>query len=129
MHCHAGYNILIKHMSSLKPNRSNRAQLVIAGILSVIAQGLLILPASLRNYLSILDWESVAIGAALFAVTTIWIVFTIRSLNAGWRGNAHFILNQSIIVIGIFLLSGSSDSITRFGGFILTSLITLSATF
>ena len=124
MHCHAGYNILIKHMSSLKPNRSNRAQLVIAGILSVIAQGLLILPASLRNYLSILDWESVAIGAALFAVTTIWIVFTIRSLNAGWRGNAHFILNQSIIVIGIFLLSGSSDSITRFGGFILTSLIT-----
>jgi hypothetical protein len=69
----------------------------------MVAQGLLILPASLISYLPLPHWGSVTIGVALFAVATIWIVSTIRSLNAGWRGNAHFILNQAIIVIGIFL--------------------------
>jgi putative nucleotidyltransferase with HDIG domain len=109
-------------MSSLKPKRSHKIQLVVSGILSIVAQGLLILPATLNSYLP--DWGSVTLGVALFAVATIWIVSIIRTLNAGWRGNAHFILNQAIIVIGIFLLSDSSGSITRLGGFLLTSLIT-----
>ena len=111
-------------MPFLKQNLSHQIQLVVAGVLSIIAQGLLILPASLKSYLPVPDWGSVTIGVALFAIATIWIVSTIRSLNAGWRGNAHFILNQAIIVIGIFLIADSSGSLMRLGGFILTSLIT-----
>lgn len=111
-------------MSSLKPKRSHQIQLIAAGVISVVAQGLLILPSSLVPGLSIPDWGSVTVGVALFAVATIWIVSIIRSLDAGWRGNAHFILNQAIIVLGMFLLSDSSDSFTRLGGFVLTSLIT-----
>jgi putative nucleotidyltransferase with HDIG domain len=99
-------------------------QLIAAGALSIVAQGFLILSADLKPYLPFPDWGTVSIGVALFAIATIWIVSTIRLLNAGWRGNAHFILNQAIIVIGIFLLSDSSASLTRLGGFVLTSLIT-----
>lgn len=113
-----------KTMSSQLSKRSNQIQIVIAGIVAVVAQGFLILPSSLNRYVPLPTWGSVTVGVALFAVATIWTVSTIRSLNAGWRGNAHFILNQAIIVIGIFLLSDSSDSLTRLGGFLLTSLIT-----
>lgn len=112
-------------MPSLKkPKRSHQIQLIAAGVISVAAQGLLILPSSLIPGLPLPDWGSVAVGVTLFAVATIWIVSVIRSLDAGWRGNAHFILNQAIIVLGMFLLSDSSDSFTRLGGFVLTSLIT-----
>lgn len=109
-------------MSFFKSNRSPQIQIIAAGIVSILAQGLLILPVSGIANLS--DWESVTIGVALFAVATIWTVYIIRVLNTGWRGNAHFILNQAIIVIGFFLLADSSDSFTRLGGFLLTSLIT-----
>ena len=111
-------------MPSLKPKRSHQIQLIAAGVLSIVAQGLLILPSSLVPGFSMPDWGSVTVGVALFAVATIWIVSIIRSLDAGWRGNAHFILNQAIIVLGMFLLSDSSNSFTRLGGFVLTSLIT-----
>lgn len=104
--------------------RSNKIQIGIAGVLSVFAQGFLLLTANLMTNISFLQWGSLAIGAALFAIATIWIVSNIRALKTGWRGNAHFILNQAVIVIGIFLLSETSDSNTRLGGFILTSLIT-----
>jgi putative nucleotidyltransferase with HDIG domain len=103
--------------------RSNKIQIGIAGVLSILAQGLLLLTANLTTHISFLQWGSLAIGAALFAIATIWIVSNIRALKTGWRGNAHFILNQAVIVIGIFLLSETSDSSTRLGGFILTSLI------
>lgn len=111
-------------MSSVEPKRYQTIQLVVTGALSILAQGLLILPPNLKSHLPVPDWGSVTIGVTLFAVATIWIVSTIRSLNVGWRGNAHFILNQAIIVIGIFLLADSSGSLTRLGGFLLTSLIT-----
>jgi putative nucleotidyltransferase with HDIG domain len=109
-------------MSLIKPKRSHQIQIVAAGVVSILAQGLLILPVSGIANLS--GWESVTVGVALFAVATIWTVYVIRLLNTGWRGNAHFILNQAIIVIGFFLLADSSDSFTRLGGFLLTSLIT-----
>ena len=111
-------------MTIIKPKQSHQIQIVVAGVFSMVAQGLLILPASLIPRLSLPDWGSVTVGVTLFAVATIWTVSAIRLLNTGWRGNAHFILNQAIIVIGIFLLSDTSDSLTRVGGFILTSLIT-----
>ncbi len=114
------YNI----MASQNVSRAHQAQLVIAGIVSMIGQSLLILPASLFHRAPLPDWGSIAAGAALFAAATIWTVSVIRLLNIGWRGNAHFILNQAIIVIGIFLLSTESDSFLRGGGFLLTSLIT-----
>ncbi|MFZ5882607.1 MAG: HD domain-containing phosphohydrolase [Chloroflexota bacterium] len=113
-----------KMMASSNLDRSSQIQLTAAGILSILAQSLLILPASLMPRSPLPEWGGIAIGATLFAAATIWTVSVIRLLNAGWRGNAHFILNQAIIVIGILLLSDSSDSFVRGGGFLLTSLIT-----
>jgi putative nucleotidyltransferase with HDIG domain len=111
-------------MSTVKSTRINKIQIVIAGVLSILAQGLLLLPSSYTARLPLPDWGSITAGAALFAIATIWIASNIRSLRTGWRGNAHFILNQAVIVIGIFLLSDSSASGARLGGFVLTSLIT-----
>jgi putative nucleotidyltransferase with HDIG domain len=112
------------NMSAIQPSRSHKAQIILAGIASILAQGLLLLPSTLTSYLPLPHWGSIAAGTSLFAIATIWVVSIIRSLRTGWRGNAHFILNQAIIVSGIFLLLDTSDSAARLGGFVLTSLIT-----
>ena len=111
-------------MPTVKSTRTNKIQIVIAGVFSILAQGLLLLPPSYTARLPLPDWGTIATGVTLFAIATIWIVSNIRSLKTGWRGNAHFILNQAVIVIGIFLLLDSSVSGARLGGFVLTSLIT-----
>ena len=111
-------------MSTVKSTKFTNVQIVIAGLLSILAQGLLLLPSRYTARLQLPDWGSITAGATLFAIATIWIASNIRSLRTGWRGNAHFILNQAVIVIGIFLLLDSSVSGARLGGFVLTSLIT-----
>ena len=116
--------IFKSNMQSQIQKRSHQVNIIIAGVLAIIAQGFLILPAQSAFFFSLPDWGSVTIGVLLFAAATIWTLSAIRPLNAGWRGNAHFILNQAIIVIGIFLISDSSDSLTRLSGFALTGLIT-----
>lgn len=112
-------------MSSVNSTRTNKMQIVIAGMLSFLAQGLLLLPADLTPRFIPPDWGRFVLGVGMFAVATIWTISKIRLLKTGWRGNAHFILNQAVIVIGIFLLSDSSSSDERIGGVILTSLITI----
>ncbi|HKJ37926.1 MAG TPA: HD domain-containing phosphohydrolase [Anaerolineales bacterium] len=111
-------------MSIANSTRSNNIQIVIAGILSVLAQGLLLLPADLTARIPLPHWGSLSVGITIFAISTIWIVINIRVLKTGWRGNAHFILNQAVIVTGILILMDSSASDARLGGFVLTSLIT-----
>lgn len=111
-------------MSTVKSTRTNKVQIVIAGVFSVLSQGLLLLPENLTTRIPLPHWGGLAAGAVVFAISTIWIVSNIRVLKTGWRGNAHFILNQAVILIGILLLFGSSASSARLGGFILTSLIT-----
>jgi len=105
-------------------SQKNKLKISIAGVVSIFAQVLLLAPENFILQLSIPDWERLVSGAILFTVTTFWVVLLIRNLKTGWRGNAHFILNQAIVVIGIFLLMGTSASTVRLGGFILTSLNT-----
>jgi hypothetical protein len=111
-------------MLTVNSTRSNKIQIILAGVLSVIAQGLLLLPINQTSPTPLPYWGCLATGVILFTIATIWIVTNIRVLRTGWRGNAHFILNQAVIVIGILLISDPSASISRLGGFILTSLIT-----
>ncbi len=111
-------------MSTPNPVRSNKTQIIIAGAFSILAQGLILLPAQMMPPIPLPAWGILTAGVTLFAIATIWVIANIRALKTGWRGNAHFILNQAVIVIGIFLLSNSSASDARLGGFILTSLIT-----
>ena len=111
-------------MSLVNSTRSNKIQIVTAGVFSILAQGLLLLPANLTARIPLPHWGSFMVGVIMFAISTIWIVSNIRVLKTGWRGNAHFILNQAVIVIGILLLLDSSASNARWGGFALTSLIT-----
>ncbi|HAV78849.1 MAG TPA: hypothetical protein DCX53_15975 [Anaerolineae bacterium] len=102
----------------------NKIQIIIAGILSVLAQSLLLLPAHLTARIQLLHWGSLSMGVGLFSITTIWILSNTQALRTGWRGNAHFILNQAVIVSGIFIFSDSTDSGARLGGLFLTSLVT-----
>lgn len=108
----------------MNSNRSQNTQIVIAGIVSILAQGMLLLPMNLMPQIFQPYWKSLTLGVLLFTIATFWIVSNIRVLKTGWRGNAHFILNQAVIVFGIFLILDSSASLSRLGGFILTSLIT-----
>ena len=111
-------------MQTVNPTRSKNIQIIIAGVLSIFAQGLLLLPINMIFHLPMPDWGGLVAGTTLFAIATIWIVSNIRALKTGWRGNAHFILNQAVIVVGILILMDTSASVARVGGYILTSLIT-----
>ena len=111
-------------MQTVNPTHSKNIQIIIAGVLSIFAQGLLLLPINMIIHPLMPDWGGLVAGTTLFAIATIWIVSNIRALKTGWRGNAHFILNQAVIVVGILILMDTSASGARVGGYILTSLIT-----
>jgi hypothetical protein len=94
-------------MSTVISNRSQKTQIVIAGTVSILAQGMLLLPINIMPQLFLPYWRSLILGVVLFTIATFWIVSNIRVLKTGWRGNAHFILNQAVIVIvGVIALAG-----------------------
>lgn len=111
-------------MPSAKFTKSQIIQLAIAGLLSILAQVCLLLPKVSREFFQFPEWGSPAAGAILFVSATIWIITILRSQKTGWRGNAHFLFNQTTIVIGVYLLENTFASNIQIGGFLLTSLFT-----
>lgn len=111
-------------MQPSNPIRLYKLQLVTAGLLSLLAQGNWFIPALLDSYLRLPSWGNIAIGAFLFVLAILWLVSIIRSQKIGLRANAHFLFIQTVTVIGIYFLTGDSDSRAREAGYIFTSLIT-----
>ncbi|NJC95924.1 MAG: hypothetical protein FIB03_06235, partial [Anaerolineae bacterium] len=97
---------------------------VIAGILSLLAQGLLFLPAIPAPYIQLSELGITIIGATLFVLAILWLILILRAQKIGLRANAHFLFIQTVSVIGIYSLLDTSASYAREGGFLFTGLIT-----
>ena len=117
-------------MPSLLPIK---ARLITAGFLSLLAQGILLTPASLDLFLQFIPWGNVAIGATLFLLSMGLYISGIRSISTknsiGWHSNGILLFIQALSVIGIFFISGSNASGAGGARFLLTSLITLLTTY
>src|SRR5215216_6961838 len=79
-------------MNRMPLSLSKKIHLSTAGIIFILAQGILLIPSRLHFILQFFpSWGSVAIGAALFAISILSFFTAIRSIAAkdtsGWRAN------------------------------------------
>jgi putative nucleotidyltransferase with HDIG domain len=112
-------------MLSLTSMRSYKIQLFSAGILSLLAQGILLISIPLSSYIPLTEWEDTAIGTALFVIATFWNISIARSSKTTWNMNILLLLTQVLVVVGAFLLVDESAARARETGFLLTSLVTI----
>lgn len=121
-------------MNNMPLSLSRKIYLSTAGILSVLAQGILLIPSRLDIILQYLPpWGSIAIGAALFAVSMLSFFNVIRSITTrdtfGWRANEILLAIQTLTVIGLIFILQHAVSPRREAGFLLSSVITALATY
>src|SRR5687768_6488293 len=121
-------------MNRMPLSLSKKIHLTAAGIISVLAQGILLIPARFEFILQYLPgWGSVAIGAALFAVSMLSFFNVIRSITTrdtfGWRANDTLLAIQTLTVIGLIFILQHAVSPRREAGFLLSSTITALATY
>lgn len=121
-------------MNRLPLSLSNKIHIITAGIISVLAQGILLIPSRLEFILQYLpSWGGVAVGTALFAISILSFFTAIRSITAqdtsGWRANETFLAIQILTATGLILLLGDSPSLNREAGFLLGGVITTLATY
>jgi putative nucleotidyltransferase with HDIG domain len=108
--------------------------LIAAGVLSLLAQGIMLIPTSLGFLLpSFIPWGSVAIGAAFFVFSMILFIVIISRQFAKkrleWRANGVLLLTQALTAIGIYLLLDGFAPRERGAGFLLSSLVTVLTTY
>ena len=83
-------------MNRIPLSLSKKIHIITAGIISLLAQGILLIPSRLEFILGYLpSWGGVAIGAALFAISILSFFTAIRSITAKdtsrWRANEAFL--------------------------------------
>ncbi|HLO31624.1 MAG TPA: HD domain-containing phosphohydrolase [Anaerolineales bacterium] len=106
-----------------------------AGTLSLIAQGFLLIPAILgfSSQPPGSVWRSIAIGAALFAVSIFLFIvsfsFQFAKHRREWRANGVLLATQVLTAVGIYFLLDGVGSDERGTGFLLSGLITALTTY
>ena len=107
---------------------------IAAGTLSLIAQGILLIPTTLGIFLRYLSrGGSLAIGAGLFAISVFLFIFVMSSQFTEhpreWRANGLLLTTQVFTVIGIYCLSGGFASSERGAGFLFSGFVTILTTY
>jgi putative nucleotidyltransferase with HDIG domain len=114
---------------------SKKFVLIATGILSLIAQSILIIPTTLGFFLPSLNrtWGSFAIGAILFVFSMVLFAGIILARFARnrleGRANLRLLLTQAFTVIGIYLLVDGLALREQETGFLLSSLVTILTTY
>jgi putative nucleotidyltransferase with HDIG domain len=121
-------------MNRMPLSLSKKIHIITAGIISLLAQGILLIPSRLEFILHYLpSWGGVAIGAALFAISILSFFTAIRSISAKdpsrWRANETFLAIQILAAIGLIFILQHAVSPRREAGFLLSSVITILATY
>ena len=112
----------------------NKLYLIIAGVVSLLAQGILLSPTRLEFFAQYFPvWGSVAVGATLFALSMFIFISVIRALSrknsVGWRSNGILLAIQGLSAVGIFFILGSNASREGEAGFLLSGMITALTTY
>ncbi len=123
--------MLLNTMSRLS---FKKTLLLTAGILSLLAQGMLLLPKVLDATLqSFLPWGSIAIGAAFFGFSIFMFIVLISRQVAKkrleWRANSILLLTQALTAIGIYFLLDGFVPAERGAAFLLSGLVTVLTTY
>ena len=113
---------------------SHKAQLILALLLSLLAQGFLFAPESLGFFLQFMaPWGRVTIGAALLLFSLYFYISSIRAIAmnyiVGWHSNGLLLFIQLFSVIGIVFIFRNDGSRAGAAGFLFTSLITALTTY
>ena len=121
-------------MNSISSRSSNKFHIMTAGVISILAQAVLLTPTRLEIFLQYLPaWGSVILGAALFMLSMFLFIAAIRSIatrnSTRWRVNGILLAIQVLTALGIFFLPGNSASRVREAGFILSGMITALTTY
>src|SRR6266508_4458534 len=116
-------------MNHMPLSLSKKIHISTAGIISILAQGILLIPSRLEFILQYLPpWGGVAIGAALFAISILSFFTAIRSIitkdTSGWYAIETFLAIQILTAIGLILLLEDFAFPLREAGFLLSSVIT-----
>jgi len=104
---------------------SAKTRLIITGTISVLAQGILLIPDRfhfLQKYLP--AWGNNALGAALFILSIFTFITIIRSQPRGQIARRIFIAIQALTVTGLYFLLDDSTSSGHDAGFFLSSVVT-----
>src|SRR5215216_2476508 len=108
--------------------------LIAAGLMSLLAQSILLTPKSLGFVLhSFFPQGNVAIGVAFFVFSMIFFIVIISRQFANkrlrWRANGVLLLTQALTAIGIYLLLDGFPPRDRGAGFLFSSLVTILTTY
>lgn len=109
--------ILLFHMS-------RRSLLIIGGILSLVAQGIMFAPARFAFLTGILSVPNPSFfGILLFLLTAVFFFLIIQYRPSGARTDWFVFAMQAVTVVGIFVLMDGFTSPAE-AGFLLTALVT-----
>jgi hypothetical protein len=116
-------------MNHMSLSSSKKIRLITAGILSLLAQGIFLIPSRMEFVLPYFPrWGSVAIGVALFAISLLFFFNVIRSVNLEsafrWGTNETLLAIQAVMSLGLILLLESSTLRLREAGYLLSTVIT-----
>lgn len=108
--------------------------LIAAGILSLISQGVLLIPTTLGFFLPFFNQgdRSYAIGAGLFAFSMVLFAVSISTQlgsHLEWRRNVILLLTQGLTLVGMYLLVDGLGTREQETGFLLSSLVTIMTTY
>jgi putative nucleotidyltransferase with HDIG domain len=114
---------------------SRKIILVATGMLSLIAQSILLIPTTLGFFFPFLNHPSrdFAVGTVLFAFSILLFTRVISTQFANkrlaWRTNMKLLLTQALTVIGIYILVDGLAPREQETGFLLSTLITILTTY
>jgi putative nucleotidyltransferase with HDIG domain len=113
---------------------SKKIHLSTTGVISLLAQGLLLVPSRFEFLLKYLPaWASVAIGPTLLAISTLSFFAAIRSRTpkdtSGRRAIETLLAMQILTASGLILVLKDSVLSIREAGFVLSSFVTALATY
>ena len=116
-------------MNSYPSPPYHQARFIIAGIVSILAQGILLTPLNFNFFLRYFpEWGGSALGITLFVLSILIFITIIRSQQHGQLASGIFILIQAFAVAGIYFLLDNSASHGPGAGFVLSGMITILTT-
>jgi len=117
-------------MNNYLPSSYIKTRLIAAGIISILAQGILLAPANFSFFLRYLPtWGGSTLGSALFILSIFTFITIIRSQQYGQFASGLLVVIQTFTVAGIYLLLDDFASRGHGAGFILSGIITTLTTY
>jgi putative nucleotidyltransferase with HDIG domain len=114
---------------------SRKIMILATGILSLIAQSILLIPTTLGFFFPFFNHaaRSFAVGAVLFVLSIVLFAATISTQfgrnRLEWHRNIILLLTQGFTVIGMYLLVDGLATREQETGFLLSSLVTIMTTY